>query len=296
MQLCTQQLGHELDARREGGYAALWILIIVALCGVAGLAIASLEPDTEIPILPVAGCVGVVAIGFFVELRYDRYEFFKNAGFIALVGAAGCGLVAGLGQASHPLALASSVVLGVSCIGAFVTSYRMAHAEEVVPNALLEIFDKSELSEIGGVQFASTHSDLQVPAGGEMTVTVHAQNGMDAERSFEIRLKPRADIGKGGPELRQAGKPGAASGRGGHPDDPGERPPEGAGQLPDHGRTACEGQRWRTTARFPGACLLSAGQRRHAVSGTLHGNVRLGRWPYDHAEGRQEQAVERHAR
>jgi len=198
MQLCPQQLGHELDARREGGYAALWILIIVALCGVAGLAITSLEPGTEIPMPLVAGCVGVVAIGFFVELRYDRYEFFKNAGFIALVGAAGCGLVAGFGQASHPLALASSVVLGVCCIGAFVTSYRMAHAEEILPNALLEIFDKSELSEIGGVQFGSTHSDLQVPAGGEMTVTIHAQNGMDAERSFEIRLKPRADIGKGG--------------------------------------------------------------------------------------------------
>ncbi len=197
MQQHTQQFGHERDPRRAGGYAVVWVLIVIALCGVAVLAIASLEPDSEIPMLLVAGCVVVVAIGSFVELRYDRYEFFKNGGFIALIGAAACGLVAGFGPASHPLALAGAVVSSVFCIAAFVTSYRLAHAKEVLPNALLEIFDKSELSEINGVQFGSTHSDLQLPAGGEMIVYVHAQNGMDEERRFEVRLKPRADIGKG---------------------------------------------------------------------------------------------------
>jgi protein-S-isoprenylcysteine O-methyltransferase Ste14 len=184
--------------RREGGYAALWVLIIIALLGVGGLAIASMQPDTEIPLWMVAGCVGVAAIGLVAELRYDRYEFSKNTAFMAAVGSMGCGSVAVFGEQSHPVALASAIALGATCVGCLVAVFRISRAEEVLPNALLETFDKSELLEIKGVQFATTHSDLLVPAGGELVVCAHAQNGMDQERTFEVRLKPRADIGKRG--------------------------------------------------------------------------------------------------
>ena len=43
-----------------------------------------------------------------------------------------------------------------------------------------------------------THTDLKVPAGGELIVAIHAQNGMDTERTLEIHLQPRKDVGRGG--------------------------------------------------------------------------------------------------
>lgn len=184
--------------RREGGYAALWVLILLALLGVSGFAFASMAPDMEMPIPWVLGCVVVAAIGLGIEARQDFYEFCRFAGFFAFVGAMGCGLVVGLGEQSHPVAFVSAIALGLTSIAAAVASHRISSAEEILPNLLLDQFAKSDLSELGGVQFRLTHSDIRVHAGGEFLVKIHAQNGMDTERTFELRLKRPIEIGRGG--------------------------------------------------------------------------------------------------
>lgn len=80
------------------------------------------EAAAEGLILPAAVCAVIAGLGLIIEFHYDSFEFFKNGGAIALVGAVGCGLVAWVGQESHPVAFASSVILGVAGIGAFVAA------------------------------------------------------------------------------------------------------------------------------------------------------------------------------
>lgn len=188
----------EAGRRREGGYGVMWVLVIVGVVVLCGLVLAGLDPDKPAPVGWILGCSLLVAGGLALEARRDLYEFCKGTGALALIGAVVCGFgLLLLDEISPGLA---ATTLGLAVLGGvlLVGWYRLAHAEEVLPDALAEHFEKGSLMELSGVQFGVTHSDLQVPAGGELVVSLRAQNGMDADRSLELRLKPRKDIGRGG--------------------------------------------------------------------------------------------------
>lgn len=188
----------EAGRRRQAGHVGLWVVILVGLLALCGLVVSALDPDLQVPAWWIVGCAMLVAGGLATLARRDLYEFCRGAGALALMGTGVCGLGLMVLGEETPWLVATTVALAVVASILLVSQYRLGHAEELLPNALAERFDNDSLMELSGVQFGVTHSDLRVPAGGELVVALHAQNGMDADRTLELRLEPRADIGKGG--------------------------------------------------------------------------------------------------
>ncbi|MEM7411120.1 MAG: hypothetical protein AAF430_12865 [Myxococcota bacterium] len=181
--------------RRESGYAIVWVLIMAALAAMGFLALAASNPQTDVPAAGFAGAFLVVAIGIAIEYRYDAFDCLKNTSFLASIVAVIFGSCALFLPEPSLTTQATAVVSTLLAVVSGVSAYRLAQVEEILPNPLLADFEKTTLRELNGVQFAVTHSDLAVQAGGEVLVHVSAQNGMSEPRSFELRLRPRA-LGK----------------------------------------------------------------------------------------------------
>ena len=186
------------ERRLEAGFSVLWGVVSFALLGVGVLCLVTLDPELVLPGGALAGCVGVAAAGLVIAARRDFYEFCVCAGTLSLVAAAACAIAAaGIDQETVWPQLAAGLLglCGATCLA---SAWRESHADERLPNVLLEELARSDIYEIDGVQFGLIQSDVEVLAGHELNVHMFVQNGFDSERGFELKLQPRADVGRSG--------------------------------------------------------------------------------------------------
>jgi hypothetical protein len=202
--------------RRQAGFSLLWCVVLIALVGAALLCLTTLDPQMQIPTHALAACVAVAGVGLVVAARRDFHGTCLRAGVLALGAAAGCVAVAAGTDTPSLAPTAGAVGFALGGGACLLAAWRDVRGEDPLRNLLLEEFERAEVREIDGVQFALSQSDREVLAGEELNVHLLVQNGTDAERRFEVRLRPRPDVGRGGhlevdKQLRVDLPPGAAA-------------------------------------------------------------------------------------
>jgi hypothetical protein len=183
---------------REAESSLLWAVVGVALLGVMGLCLATLDRDVAVPPAALASCVAVAGVGLAIAARRDFYEFCGRAGVLAFAGAVACALVATSIAGAGSGWLLGAILLGSSSLAWGVLFWREGHADDPLPNLVRDQVERGDVVEIDGVQFALLQSDVEVQAGEELMLQLLVQNGLDSERRFEVRLQPRPDIGRAG--------------------------------------------------------------------------------------------------
>lgn len=187
---------HLHGRRRERGYGALWVFVLLALMavGVAGLLIAEDTKNKSAPFWILGVCLPLMALVLWIEVRRDDFTAAKWVGFYSLATSVVTGLAVLNGGPGHPIAGATALLTMIVATGCGVYVFRTQRAKEILPNVLRNTFGAAAIREVMGVQFVAQPGTVTVSSGGAFDVEVLAQNCWDAQRTFTVKLKPEVRI------------------------------------------------------------------------------------------------------
>jgi hypothetical protein len=173
--------------RRESGYGAVWVLVLLALFG--SLMIGVIAHDEPATPWWVGGCLVAAMLGTVWEFRRDPFEAASITAVIAFIVAFFSGLPVFLADEPLPFGLwalfLGSTGVGVGC---WVYRARVYNATDVLVNPLLDRFSRSTIREQDGIQFVTWTDRQDLVAGGRFNVHVMAQSCWDEPRMFGIKL------------------------------------------------------------------------------------------------------------